>query len=141
MGEHLDELWKKTARPELVGPVWIFDYPIELKPLAKAHPTDKTKSATAQLVIQGAEVVNAYYHELNDPLDQEARFAAQQTLREQGSEEAQWMDEAFLSALRHAMPPTCGMGIGIDRLVAFLTGAPNLKEVILFPTLKPEKKD
>lgn len=141
MGEHLDELWKKTARPTLEGPIWIFDYPVDLKPLAKSHPVDKTKSSTVQLVIQGAEVVNAYYHELNDPIDQRARFVAQEALREQGSEEAQHLDEAFLSAIEHAMPPTSGVGIGIDRFVAFLTGAPNLKEVILFPTLKPEKPD
>jgi len=141
LGEHLDELWKKTARPNITNPVWIFDYPVDLKPLAKTHPVDKTKSSTVQLVIEGAEVINAYYHELNDPIDQRARFVAQETLREQGSEEAQHLDEAFLSALEHAMPPTSGFGIGIDRFVAFLTGAPNLKEVILFPTLKPEKPD
>jgi lysyl-tRNA synthetase class 2 len=138
MGEHLDELWKRTARPVLEGPIWIFDYPVDLKPLAKAHPVDKSKSSTVQLVIQGAEVVNAYYHELNDPIDQRARFVAQEQLREEGSEEAQHLDEAFLSAIEHAMPPTSGVGIGIDRFVAFLTGAPNLKEVILFPTLKPD---
>ncbi len=141
LGEHLDELWKKTARPNLDGPIWIYDYPVDLKPLAKQHPIDKTKSSTVQLVIQGAEVVNAYYHELNDPIDQRARFVAQEQLREEGSEEAQHLDEAFLSAIEHALPPTSGVGIGIDRLVAFLTGAPNLKEVILFPTLKPEKPD
>ncbi len=138
LGEHLDELWKKTARPKITNPVWIFDYPVDLKPLAKTHPVDKTKSSTVQLVIEGAEVINAYYHELNDPIDQRARFVAQETLREQGSEEAQHLDEAFLSALEHAMPPTSGFGIGIDRFIAFLTGVPNLKEVILFPTLKPD---
>ena len=116
----------------------MFDYPVDLKPLAKAKFEDPTKSASVQLVVEGAEVVNAYYHELNDPIDQRARFEAQQTLREQGSEEAQWMDEEFLSALEHGMPPTSGVGIGIDRLVAFLTKAENLKEVIIFPTLRPK---
>ncbi|MFA5945435.1 MAG: lysine--tRNA ligase [Patescibacteria group bacterium] len=139
LGEHLDELWKKTARAELEGPIWIFDYPAELKPLAKSHGADKTKSSTAQLVIGGAEIINAYYHELNDPIDQRNRFLAQEKLREEGSEEAQHLDEAFLESLEHGMPPTSGFGIGIDRLVAFLTGAESLKEVILFPTLKPEK--
>ncbi|MBI1908029.1 lysine--tRNA ligase [Candidatus Uhrbacteria bacterium] len=140
LGEHLDELWKKTARPTMLQPTWVFDYPIELKPLTKAHPDDPTKSASVQLVVQGAEIINAYYHELNDPVDQRARFAAQQDLREKGSEEAQWMDEAFVNALEHGMPPASGVGIGIDRLVAFLTNSPNLKEVILFPTLRPEAK-
>lgn len=138
LGEYFDELWKKTARAKIVEPTWIFDYPVALKPLAKAHPNDATKSATLQLVVQGAEVINAYYHELNDPLDQRRRFEQQQELREQGSEEAQWLDEDFLKALEHAMPPTSGLGIGIDRLVTFITGSHNLKEVILFPTLKPK---
>lgn len=137
-GEYLDELWKKTARPKITQPTWVFDYPVELKPLAKAHPKDPRKSSTVQLVVQGAEVFNAYYHELNDPLDQRRRFEEQQTLREKGSEEAQWMDEDFVRALEHAMPPTSGVGIGIDRLAAFLTNSPNLKEVILFPTLRPK---
>jgi lysyl-tRNA synthetase class 2 len=139
LGEHLDELWKKTAREKITTPTWIFDYPVELKPLAKASEADPRKSATVQLVVQGAEIVNAYYYELNNPIDQRTRFEAQQELKEQGSEEAQWMDEAFLSALEHGMPPTSGVGIGIDRLVAFITNSPNLKEIILFPTLKPEQ--
>ena len=121
-----------------MSPTWIFDYPIELKPLAKANPDDPTKSSAVQLVVQGAEIINAYYHELNDPLDQRKRFEEQQSLREQGSEEAQWMDNDFLRALEQGMPPTSGMGLGIDRLVAFITGAPNLKESILFPTLRPK---
>jgi lysyl-tRNA synthetase class 2 len=139
LGEHLDELWKKTAREKIAKPTWIFDYPVELKPLAKATEGDPSKSATVQLVVQGAEIVNAYYYELNDPIDQRVRFEAQQELKEQGSQEAQWMDEAFLSALEHGMPPASGVGIGIDRLVAFITNSPNLKEIILFPTLKPEQ--
>lgn len=138
MGEYFDALWKHTARPKIVQPTWVFDYPTDLKPLTKAKESDPSKSACMQLVIQGAEVVNAYYNELNNPIDQRNRFEEQQSLREKGSEEAQWMDEAFLNALEHGMPPTSGVGIGIDRLVAFLTNASNLKEVILFPTLKPK---
>lgn len=141
LGEHLDELWKKTARAKITRPTWIFDYPVELKPLAKANEADKTKSSTLQLVVEGAEIVNAYYYELNDPIDQRARFMAQEELKERGSEEAQYLDEAFLTALEHGMPPTSGVGIGIDRLVAFITGSPSLKEIILFPTLKPEVKN
>ena len=141
MGEFFDALWKHTARPNIEQPTWIFDYPIDLKPLTKAKVEDPTKSACVQLVVQGAEVVNAYYNELSDPVVQRARFMEQQALREKGSEEAQWMDEEFLSALEHGMPPTSGVGIGIDRLIAFLTNAPNLKEVILFPTLKPKTQE
>lgn len=141
LGEHYDQLFKKTARAALTQPTWVFDYPIELKPLANRNPEDPTKSACVQLVVQGAEVINAYYHELNDPIDQRDRFMEQESMREQGSEDAQTIDESFLRALEHGMPPTSGMGIGIDRLVAFITDAPNLKEVILFPTLRPEQPD
>ena len=136
-GEFLDALYKKTGRAAISTPTWVFDYPVELKPLARQNPQDPSKSACAQLVILGAEIVNLYYYELNNPIDQRSRFEAQEALREQGSEEAQFMDEDFLSALEHGMPPTSGVGIGIDRLIAILTGAPNLKEVIAFPTLKP----
>lgn len=138
LGEYLDELYKKTARAKLEGPVWVLDYPVEMKPLANRVPGEPGKSATAQLVIQGAEIVNAYYHELHDPLDQRERFEQQQELSEKGSEEAQRMDTGFLEALEHGMPPTSGFGMGIDRLVAILTEAPSLKEVILFPTLRPK---
>ena len=137
LGEHLDELYKKTARAKLKGPVWILNYPIEMKPLAGRSPEDPTKSATAQLVVEGAEIVNAYYHELHDPIDQRKRFEEQQKLEEEGSEEAQRMDEEFLEAIEHGMPPACGLGMGIDRLTAVLTATHSLKEVILFPTLRP----
>jgi len=122
----------------MVQPTWVFDYPVELKPLAGRSPDDDTKSACVQLVVQGAEIINAYYRELIDPVDQRDRFAYQEQMRLQGSEEAQPVDDAFLRALEHGMPPTSGMAIGIDRLVAFITDSPNLKEVILFPTLRPE---
>lgn len=137
-GEYLDALYKKTGRPAITTPTWVFDYPVDLKPLANTSPADKTKSACAQLVIMGAEIVNLYYYELTNPLDQRTRFTEQESLREQGSEEAQFLDEEFLSALETGMPPTSGVGIGIDRLLAFITNAPNLKEVIAFPTLKPK---
>lgn len=141
MGEHLDELYKKTARAKLAGPVWVLEYPVAMKPLAGRSPEDPDKSATAQLVVDGAEIINAYYYELNDPVDQRSRFDEQQKLSEEGSEEAQPKDEEFLTALEHGMPPTSGMGMGIDRLVAILTGAPSLKEVILFPTLRPKQEE
>lgn len=137
MGECLDELYKKTARPMIVQPTWIMDYPAELKPLANVSPEDPTKSACAQLVVCGAEVVNAYYHELHDPLLQRERLEEQEGLAAAGSHEAQRLDEPFLEALEHGMPPTSGVGIGIDRFVSLITGAGVLKEVILFPTLRP----
>jgi len=141
LGEHYDQLFKKTAREAIVEPTWIFDYPIELKPLAKASPDDPTKSASAQLIVRGSEIINAYYHELNDPVDQRNRFMEQESLRERGSAEAQFLDEDYLFALEHGLPPTSGMGMGIDRLVMMLTGQSQVKEVILFPTLRPKKRE
>jgi len=138
MGDYYDTLYKATARPGFIQPTWVFDYPIELKPLAKRHPEDATKSASVQLVVMGAEIVNAYYHDLNDPVDQRQRLEQQQALRDQGSQEAQWMDTDFLQALETGLPPLGGMGLGIDRITALITGSHNLKEVILFPTLKPK---
>jgi lysyl-tRNA synthetase, class II len=138
LGEHYDQLYKKTARSGFVQPTWVLDYPVELKPLAGRSPEDPTKSACAQLIVNGAEVMNVYYHELTDPTEQRHRFEEQQELREQGSEEAQRQDDAFLRSLEHGMPPTSGMGLGIDRLCAFITNASSIKEVILFPTLRPE---
>ncbi len=138
IGEHYDQLFKKTAREAIQQPTWVFDYPLELKPLAKASDDDPTKSASAQLIVRGAEIINAYYHELNDPVDQRTRFMQQEALRERGSTEAQFLDEDYLFALEHGMPPTSGVGIGIDRLVALLTDSTNIKEVILFPTLRPK---
>ena len=139
VGEYLDELYKKTARSMMIGrPVWITDYPVAMIPLAGRSPDDPTKSATAQLVVNGVEIIKAFYHELNDPLDQRQRLEEQQALIEKGSEEAQHLDESFLRALEHGMPPASGLGMGIDRLISLITGTNNLKEVILFPTLKPK---
>lgn len=138
IGDHYDQLFKKTARENIVQPTWVFDYPRELKPLTRVSADDETKSASAQLIINGAEIINAYYHELNDPIDQRHRFMEQEALRARGSEEAQFLDEDYLFALEHGMPPTSGMGMGIDRLVMLLAGQGNVKEVILFPTLKPK---
>lgn len=137
MSEYLDTLYKRTARAAIVQPTWVMDYPVSMKPLARRHPNDPTKSATAQLVVCGAEINNVYYHELNDPEDQRRRFAEQQELKEQGSDEAHWMDEGFLTALEHGMPPAAGLGMGIDRLLMLMTGVHSIKETILFPTLRP----
>ncbi|MBI4239633.1 lysine--tRNA ligase [Candidatus Uhrbacteria bacterium] len=141
VGEHYDQLFKKTARPAMKQPTWVFDYPIELKPLTKVAPDDPTKSASVQLIVEGFEIINAYYHELNDPLDQRKRFMEQETLRAHGSTEAHYLDNDFLLALEYGMPPTSGMGIGIDRLVCLLTNTPNVKDVILFPTLRLKRDE
>ncbi|MFH1631554.1 MAG: lysine--tRNA ligase [bacterium] len=134
-GDLVDHLYKKEVRPKLVDPVFITDYPSAMIPLAKRRG-DSHYAAMAQLLVNGLELCKAY-NEQNDPLEQEAAFAEQERLRERGSDEAQFVDEDYLEALKHGMPPTAGYGIGIDRLAMVLTNAPNLKEVILFPTLKP----
>lgn len=134
-GKLLDELYKETARPKLVQPTFVIDHPVELSPLAKRRPEDPTTVERFQLVIAGMEIVNAF-SELNDPVDQRERFEAQQAAKTAGDEEAMVVDEDFLRALEVGMPPTAGLGLGIDRLVMLLTGSSNLKEVILFPTLR-----
>jgi len=138
LGDHYDQLFKKTTRVGIKDPTWITEYPVELKPLANRVPEDKTKSASAQLIINGDELINAYYYELNDPLDQRSRFEEQEKLRQEGSEDAQPLDEQFLKSLEYGMPPTAGVGIGIDRLAMLLSNTDNIKEVILFPTLRPK---
>ncbi|MFA6429079.1 MAG: lysine--tRNA ligase [Patescibacteria group bacterium] len=136
MSDYYDALYKKVARPLIVQPTWVLDYPLAMMPLANKSPDDPTKAAIAQLVVNGAEIVKVFYHELNDSEVQRARFIEEQCLVEQGSEEAQRMDEAYVRALEHGLPPTSGMGVGIDRLTAVLAGVHHVKEVILFPTLR-----
>lgn len=138
-GKILDEIFKTFVRPKIEQPTFIVDYPIALSPLAKRKADNPNLTERFQLLVgKGIELVNAF-SELNDPLDQEERFKSQQEAREAGEEEAQRFDKDFIEALRHGMPPTAGLGIGIDRLTALLTDSHNIKEVILFPTLKPEK--
>lgn len=136
----LDELFKETVRKNIVDPTFIMDYPIELSPLAKKIPTQERYVERFQLVAGHRELCNAFT-ELNDPVDQRARFEEQEKMRADGDDEAQRIDEDFIEALAHGMPPTAGIGIGIDRLAALLTDSQNLKEVILFPTLKPKQSD
>lgn len=133
----LDELFKETVRAEIVKPTFIIDYPIELSPLAKKKRGNERYVERFQLIAAKRELCNAFT-ELNDPVDQRERFAAQESMREAGDDEAQRIDEDFITALSHGMPPTAGIGIGIDRLAALMTNSHNLKEVILFPTLKPK---
>ncbi|MBI4433871.1 lysine--tRNA ligase [Candidatus Uhrbacteria bacterium] len=138
-GKLLDELYKETARPHLLQPTFVIDHPVELSPLAKRKPDDPGLVERFQLVMAGMEVVNAF-SELNDPLDQRARFEEQQAAHDAGDEEAQVIDEDYLHALEIGLPPTAGLGLGIDRLAMLLTGAANLKEVILFPTLRKKQE-
>ncbi|MFA5127581.1 MAG: lysine--tRNA ligase [Patescibacteria group bacterium] len=140
-GKLIDEIYKTHARPKIINPIFMIDHPIELSPLAKRKSDDPRYAERFQLLcVGGNELCNAF-SELNDPLDQEARFKEQEKLRELGDEEGMRYDEDFITALKHGMPPTTGLGMGIDRLVKLLTNADNLKEVILFPTLKPENNE
>ena len=149
-GKILDEIFKKHFRASVTEPTFVYDYPIELSPLAKrkssviASEAKQSRESKAelterfQLLVAGTELCNAF-SELNDPLDQEARFKEQEKARKAGDEEAQPMDKDFVTALRHGMPPASGFGMGIDRLAMLLTNNHSIKEVILFPTLRPEK--
>ncbi|MFZ2803889.1 MAG: lysine--tRNA ligase [Patescibacteria group bacterium] len=140
MGKLYDELYKETVRKAQIQPCYIIDYPIEMEPLAKRCEDDPRFVQRFQLIAGGIELLKAY-SELNDPIDQLQRFRDQQSMREAGDEEAQHIDGAFIEALEHGMPPTAGWGMGIDRFVMMLTDAPSLKEVILFPTMRPESSN
>jgi len=132
-----DEIYKKYCLPRIWQPTFVINHPLGFFPLAKAQEKDPRKLANFQLVVAGWELVNAF-SELNDPLEQRKRFEEQEKLFKEGLEEAQRMDEDFLSALEYGMPPAAGFGMGIDRLVALLTDSHSLREVILFPTMRPK---
>ena len=131
----VDELLKQFVRPNLIQPTFLLDYPVELSPLAKRKPEDPTHVERFQLYIGGGEIANAF-SELNDPMDQAARFLEQQRDREAGDEEAMPIDEDYVNALMYGMPPTGGIGIGIDRLTMLLTDQPSIRDVILFPAMR-----
>jgi len=139
-GKILDELYKDFARPKMINPIFLIDHPIELSPLTKKKPGSPNYVERFQLIAGGFELCNAFT-ELNDPTDQTERFKEQKKLEEAGDEEAQPADQDFVEALEQGMPPTAGVGMGIDRLVALLTDTHNIKEVILFPTLRPKNKE
>lgn len=137
-GKILDEIFKEKVEPHLIQPVFIIDYPVELSPLAKRKKDSHELVERFELFIASREVANAF-SELNDPIDQRERFLRQVEARERGDEEALWMDEDFVKALEYGMPPAAGEGIGIDRLIMLFTNSPSIRDVILFPQMKPEQ--
>ncbi|OGE38363.1 lysine--tRNA ligase [Candidatus Daviesbacteria bacterium RIFCSPLOWO2_01_FULL_39_12] len=138
-GPLVDELYKSVARSKIKQPTFIVDYPYDMLPLAKAKDSDPKKAGSFQLICMGYEIVKAY-NELNDPIEQQKRWKEEMALGKKGLEEYQVLDEDYIRALEYGMPPTAGWGMGVDRLVSLLTNQHTIKDVILFPTLRPEKK-
>jgi len=135
--EIADKIFSKVCKPKIKNPTFVIHHPYGTAPLAKSYPKDPKKLARFQLIVAGWELVNAF-SELNDPIEQKKRFEEQEKLYCKGFEEAQRMDKDFIEALEYGMPPAAGFGLGIDRLVALLTNSKTLREVILFPTMKPK---
>ncbi len=138
-GKLIDEIFGEKCEHNYIQPTFITDYPVEMSPLCKKHRDNDQLTERFELFVNGKELANAYT-ELNDPIDQKARFEDQLALSENGDDEAMFIDQDFIRALEYGMPPTSGMGIGIDRLVMFMTNQESIQEVLLFPQMRPEKK-
>ena len=138
-GKLIDELFGEFCEGTFIQPTFITDYPVEMSPLTKMHRSKPGLTERFELMVNGKELANAY-SELNDPIDQEERFVEQMKLADKGDDEAMIIDQDFLRALQYGMPPTSGIGIGIDRLVMLMTGKTFIQEVLFFPQMKPEKK-
>ena len=139
-GKLIDEIFGEKCESNYIQPTFITDYPVEMSPLCKKHRDNPELTERFELMVNGKELANAY-SELNDPIDQKSRFEDQVKLAEKGDDEAMFVDLDFIRALEYGMPPTSGMGIGIDRLVMFLCNQSSIQEVLLFPQMKPEKWD
>ena len=138
-GKLIDEIFGEKCEPNYIQPTFIIDYPVEMSPLTKKHRDNPELTERFELMVNGKEIANAY-SELNDPIDQRERFQEQLKLSEKGDDEAMFIDQDFLRALEYGMPPTSGMGMGMDRLTMFMTNSPSIQDVLFFPQMKPEKK-
>jgi lysyl-tRNA synthetase class 2 len=140
LAEVLMLVFDEEVQPKLINPTFITHYPVEISPLARRFDNDPSVTERFEAFIAGKEIANAFT-ELNDPIDQKGRFLEQEKKKAKGDEEAHQFDDDFITALEHAMPPAAGLGIGIDRLVMMLTNSPSIRDVILFPVLRPKKQE